>query len=124
MCGFIRRFSKFGISLSLIVLTLALGQIGGHTDLLSSKTGTKGPGVLEKGYSETSVLARGESIDAELSGNQSYAHKITLGSREYLRALITQSGLEVDMTANTPDGDKLSEFNGRQERRTDRKSVV
>jgi CHAT domain-containing protein len=105
MRGFVRRLSKFGITLSLFVQTVGLRQIGGRTDLLPSNTQAR-----KDAYIEAPVLALGESINQELSGSERYSYKIALGSGEYLRILVSQSGIEVGMTLYTPDGRKLSEF--------------
>src|SRR3982750_1896934 len=111
MCGFIRRFSKFRIALTLIVLTVVLRQVGGRIDLIPYKTqASVGSAVPEKAYSEPRVVTLGESIHQELSASERHAYRISLSSGQYLRLLIAQSGIKVGMTLFAPDGQKLSEF--------------
>ena len=92
MYGFIRR-CNFGVTLSLIVLTIVLCQISSRTDLSSSNTRPRASGGQESSYSE--VLALGEPIDQVLPGGERHSYKITLNSGQYLRLLITRSGTQL-----------------------------
>ena len=115
MSGSIRRIGNFAIRLSLFILTVAFSQICGRTGVLSSNfPASMGTDALEGGYSEDRALVLGESIAQAVEGSKTYSYKITLESGQYLRVLIIQSDIEVGMTLYAPDGQKLSEFIGRQ----------
>ena len=115
MCGFSRRYSKFGITLSLGVLAVALRQISDRAELLSFNTQPGGAsGESQSSYCEAPSLALGESINREFPGSASDAYKITLGSRQYLRIAINPWGIEMGLTLYAPDGQKLSEIVCRQ----------
>jgi hypothetical protein len=113
MCGFIRRCSKFGITLSLIVLSIALCQISSRTDLSSSSTQPNGAsGGEESSYPD--VLALGKPVEQVLPAGGSRYYKITLNSGQYLRLLISPSGTQLATTLYAPDGQKVSQSTCRQ----------
>src|SRR5262245_29641801 len=99
MYDFIRRCSKFEITLSLIVLSLTLCQISGLTGLSSSNRQPAGAsGSEESSQPDATVLARGEPIDQALPEGGSQSYKITLNSGQFLRLLITPSGTGLSAT--------------------------
>jgi tetratricopeptide (TPR) repeat protein len=115
MCGFIRRCSKSGITLSLIVLSIALCQISSRTDLSSSNRQPGGAsGSQESSHFDPPVLGLGEAIDQVLPGGGSHYYKVTLNSGQYLRLLISPSGTQLATTLYAPDGQKVSQSTCRQ----------
>ena len=115
MNGFIRRCSKFEITLSLIALTFALCQISGRSDLSSSNRQSGGAsGSKERSYSDALVLGLGEPIDRVLPAGERHSYKIILNTGQYLQLGITRSGAELATTLYAPDGQKLSQSTCRE----------
>jgi CHAT domain-containing protein len=109
MCCFIRWFSKFGITLSPIVVAIALLQTSDRIDLSSFNTQPGGAsGGQESSYRDAPVLALGDPIDQVLLRGEKHSYKIALNSGQYLRLLITRSGTELATTLYAPDGRRLS----------------
>jgi CHAT domain-containing protein/Tfp pilus assembly protein PilF len=114
MCGLIRR-CKFGITLSLIALTIALCQISGHPDLSSSNTQPRGAsGGQESSYRDAPLLALGEPIDQVLPAAERHSYNIAVNSGQYFRVLVTPSGTELGTTLYAPAGQRLSQSTCRQ----------
>ena len=115
MYGFIRRYRKFWITLSLIALAIALCQISGRTDLSSSKAQPGGAsGSQGTSYSDALVLGLGEPIDRVLPAGERHSYKIILNTGQYLQLRITRSGTELATTLYAPDGQKLSQSTCRE----------
>jgi CHAT domain-containing protein/predicted negative regulator of RcsB-dependent stress response len=64
-----------------------------------------------QGAQQSDSLEPGKPIERELSGAQSHSYKITMISGQYLRVVVAQRGIDVELALFTPDGKKISEVN-------------
>src|SRR5262245_48453226 len=114
MCSFIRRLRNFGITITLLVLTIAPRQIRGRTELPSSNTQAGGASGSQESDYRDAPLALGEPIDRVLPPGERHSYKITLSPGQYLHLLVTPSGTELGTTLYAPDGQRLSQVTCRQ----------
>lgn len=118
MGSLIRSLTKTKMTLSVIALILliaALREIGVRTDRLSSHAqALQRSGVTQDQHGEVPLLALGDSINQEFSAKKHHSYKIALDSGQYLRLLVTQSGIELGVALYAPDGKTLAELIARQ----------
>ena len=103
----LRAFGPYIVVLSILILSGSARAIGIGLYLLDAQR-TDSAGA-SKDDQDVRTLEKNQPIEREIAGGQSHLYRITLGTGQYLRAVVNQKGIDLKVILFGPGNKKITE---------------